>query len=194
MISRRNILVLASAASAAAILGAPSAASAAPTPASVPRSASAAPAPSGPTANALPTRNIITHHTDGTVTVRKGPDFTKSPIASVRAKAADVCPSGYICLFSDHNAGGEGFAWEAGSYGSDHRNISCAGCRNGKHGNDGTFNDQMSSWVNATGDNYYWYFDIGGRGERHLMQSFGTGRVINQPARESDEASSLYME
>jgi hypothetical protein len=47
MIPRRSLLILAGAASAAAMLGAPSAASAVPTPAFKPLSASATPAPSG---------------------------------------------------------------------------------------------------------------------------------------------------
>jgi len=66
--------------------------------------------------------------------------------------------------------------------------IRCVSCRNGIHGNNGTFNDQMSSWENRSGRRYCWYFNVGPAGERHTMPN---GQVINVLPRENDRASAF---
>jgi hypothetical protein len=66
--------------------------------------------------------------------------------------------------------------------------IPCSACTNGIHGNNGTFNDQMSSWQNASGRRYCWWFDDGPSGEVHTMP---TGQIINVLARENDRASAF---
>ncbi|HEX8112754.1 MAG TPA: peptidase inhibitor family I36 protein [Kofleriaceae bacterium] len=99
-----------------------------------------------------------------------------------------ACPRGFACLYQNSNRKGLGVGISAGCGSSDLRAVRCPSCTNGIHGNNGTFNDQMSSWHNASGRRYCWYFDINFRGERHTM---GNGVIQNVLPRENDRASSF---
>lgn len=81
-----------------------------------------------------------------------------------------TCPAGAACLFQDINGGGSGIAISlAPGVGLNLPFIACPGCTNGIHGNDGSWNDQMSSWENASAVQYCWNVDVNGGGVRHPM-------------------------
>lgn len=117
-------------------------------------------------------------------------------VAAIQANAGTACPGGFVCLYQNSDRGGAFIAVPAGGFVNNFRtDTACPGCTNGIHGNDGTFNDQMSSWENRTGRRYCWYFNAGpegvlpaGTGEVHTM---GTGVIQNVLARENDQASAL---
>lgn len=99
------------------------------------------------------------------------------------------CPSGFVCLYQNSNHGGAGWGISSGGGFANLKGEPCGQCTNGIHGNDGTFNDQMSSWQNHSGRRYCWYFDASFSGEHHPMVSgAGTQNVF---PRENDRASSL---
>ncbi|SDM27910.1 peptidase inhibitor family I36 protein [Allokutzneria albata] len=133
----------------------------------------------------LPSRTITTHHADGKVTAVKELDYAKARSAALKVKAAASCPDGWICLYEHENGGGNAIAFEGHPSGhNDFSRISCPSC----HG--GTFNDQMSSFVNKTGRTWWWYFDAHGHGERHNMNRADT--PFNLARHEQDKASSIY--
>lgn len=133
------------------------------------------------------------------VEVRHTPDFARSRIASVRAKSADRCLAGEICLFEMHDAGGYGNAFTAtGPRASIHDfttiGVPPGGTRPygpGRFGTSWNFNDHMSSWVNKSPYVWHWYFGGYGKFEWHPMERFGAA-VVNLPDNENDHASSLY--
>ena len=98
-----------------------------------------------------------------------------------------ACPSGFACLYQNINRGGFRVAVQSG-IGLTNLNIRCSTCTNGIHGNNGTFNDQMSSWENKSGRRYCWWFNAGPSGEVHTMSS---GSTVNVLARENDQASAF---
>lgn len=103
--------------------------------------------------------------------------------------AAFACPRGFACLYQNANLRGSAVAVQSGIGIRNLRGIRCRGCTNGIHGNDGTFNDQMTSWENLSGRKYCWFFDAGPSGERHVMRN---NFVIRQVlARENDRASAF---
>jgi Peptidase inhibitor family I36 len=101
---------------------------------------------------------------------------------------APPCPTGFACLFQNSNRGGFGYGLRSGVGNRNLLSVSCSSCTNGIHGNNGTFNDQMSSWENRSGRRYCWYFDVGPSGETHPMAN---GQLINVLARENDRASAF---
>lgn len=104
--------------------------------------------------------------------------------------ASATCPSGAVCVFQDSNRGGAGFAISlAAGVGFNLTSLSCPSCTNGIHGNNGTFNDQMTSWENASSVRYCWAFNVNGGGERHPM-NVGVA-LQNVFSRENDQASSV---
>ncbi|WP_435260560.1 peptidase inhibitor family I36 protein [Streptomyces sp. 1222.5] len=85
------------------------------------------------------------------------------------------CPSGYICMYRDINFGGGGYGVREGRDLNDFRGID--------------FNDQMTSWVNATNSNYCWYPDINWSGPvRFMLRGTSANVDLN---RDNDIASSL---
>jgi len=116
---------------------------------------------------------------------------TSGAVASGTSDAvanATSCPAGYVCLFQNSNRGGYGYGVRSGYGTRNLLSVRCPSCTNGIHGNDGTFNDQMTSWENRSGRRYCWWFDVGPGGERHPMNN---GLRVNVLARENDQASAL---
>lgn len=114
--------------------------------------------------------------------------------APSRAATASVCPAQKVCMFSDAGGGGQQieFTFTPGNSGEvDLTTQPCSGCTNGIHGNDGTWNDQMSSWSNNSGVTVAWYVNTGAKGTCHLMTSRGPAFVQNVTASENDTASSI---
>jgi hypothetical protein len=72
---------------------------------------------------------------------------------------------------------------------ADLRNYSCPSCTNGIHGNDGTFNDQMSSWFNNSGGRSCWWYDIHRGGQQIVMPNGARRNEILPP--NNDQASSF---
>jgi hypothetical protein len=101
-----------------------------------------------------------------------------------------TCPSGTLCIFQNSNGKGArlSISLPAG-VGINLTSIPCGSCTNGTHGNDGTWNDQMSSWENVSGVRYCWAVNINGGGARHPMRT-GVGLQNVLPSR-NDEASSI---
>jgi hypothetical protein len=101
-----------------------------------------------------------------------------------------TCPSGAVCIFQNSNRGGARLAISlAAGVGINLTNFGCSACTNGIHGNDGSWNDQMSSWENAAGVNYCWAVNINGGGTRHLMRA--SVSLQNLLSSENDTASSI---
>ena len=94
------------------------------------------------------------------------------------------CPTGYLCWYRDSNATGE-MAWILAPYRFDDlRQWPCGTCSLGN------WNDEMTSWVNAsTYRGYRWYFDIDEGGESHDMAALN--HVQNVYPRENDQMSSF---
>ncbi len=124
--------------------------------------------------------------------VMKGtpPGITALELPAGPVGRSATCPNGTVCLFQDENRGGAGiaFALPANSF-INLTDFACPSCNNGLHGNDGTWNDQMTSWENASGVQYCWTFDIDAVGEVHFM-SPGVS-LQNVFERENDEASGI---
>lgn len=73
------------------------------------------------------------------------------------------CPGGYVCLFRDQNFTGGGIALRRGQGLNDLRAID--------------FNDQLSSWINASGERYCWYSENNFMGYRHVMNGHAKRNV-----------------
>jgi hypothetical protein len=100
------------------------------------------------------------------------------------------CPNGTLCIFQNIDGRGARLVISLQAGGAINlTDWSCESCTNGIHGNDGTWNDQMSSWENASGVRYCWAVDIKGGGARHPMPP-GGGLQNVLPSR-NDEASSI---
>jgi hypothetical protein len=100
-----------------------------------------------------------------------------------------ACPSGSVCLYQNNQFGGEQVIVPNGCSISNLRDIPCPGCTNGTLGNDGTFNDQMSSWKNFSGRAYCYFFFTNFQGTSVGMgngQSHGAVLAANQ-----DRATSI---
>jgi hypothetical protein len=109
-----------------------------------------------------------------------------SPSQSILA----TCPANSFCLYEHKDFGGNILAVPAGTSSSDLRAFPCPGCRSSKHNNnDGTWSDQLSSWVNNTSMVYCWYWSEN-YVVRDLPMNAGTSSVYvgRDP---NDQASSL---
>lgn len=114
-----------------------------------------------------------------------------APLGSVITSAtALACPAQFVCVYQNGNRGVRAFAFRAGFGTPDFRTFSCPECTNGTHGNDGTFNDQMSSWENRSGVQYCWYYDIN-FSTKNIFHHMGNGDIHNAVGDENDRASSL---
>lgn len=102
---------------------------------------------------------------------------------------AIACPAGNVCIYQNSGRSGIGFPIPKGYQALNLKLSKCSSCTNGTHGNDGTFNDQMSSWQNNSGIRYCWSFDSNRGGEHHVMDN---GYIVDVPARENDRASAVY--
>ncbi|SHG23376.1 peptidase inhibitor family I36 protein [Streptoalloteichus hindustanus] len=114
-----------------------------------------------------------------------GPDYAKSRHPAVRAMAGFACHDGELCLYQDW--GGQGFmlVLRVGQHVNDLATIKCRGCRGG------TFDNQMTSFINKTDRVWYWYYNARGTGSQRPM-----GQTGNQPYNisgpDNDQASSVY--
>ncbi|WP_344880699.1 peptidase inhibitor family I36 protein [Allokutzneria multivorans] len=135
----------------------------------------------------LPTRTVTKYYGDGKVTTSTEPDYAKAKSAALQAKAAFSCPVDFLCMYQHENGGGAAFILEDPGSGrnghDDFSKVRCDSCG-------GSFNDQMSSFVNKTSKTWYWYFDKDGYGEQHNMN--WTDKPFNLVPREHDKASSVY--
>ncbi|MEV4050054.1 peptidase inhibitor family I36 protein [Amycolatopsis sp. NPDC049688] len=115
-------------------------------------------------------------------------------IAAASAIPASVlasCPANSVCLYEHKDFGGTVLAIPAGAAYADLRAYECPGCRSSKHNNnDGTWSDQLSSWVNNTGQVYCWYWNEDYVGRDATLMSAGTASsyVGKNP---NDQASSI---
>ena len=114
------------------------------------------------------------------------------PAAIVGPAAASQCDPGFACFFQNGGAGGSMIEFNAAAVSlANLTAFLCSGCTNGIHGNDGTWNDQMSSWVNNSSVTYCWWVDINRGGAGHLVRPLGQGYIQNLPGNENDTASSV---
>jgi hypothetical protein len=71
----------------------------------------------------------------------------------------ETCPANSFCMYENKDFGGKILVLPAGTAVPDLRVYTCAGCRSSKHNNNnGTWSDQLSSWVNNSGMVYCWYW------------------------------------
>jgi Peptidase inhibitor family I36 len=102
--------------------------------------------------------------------------------------AVGPCPSGKVCLYQNGQQTGASVSVSQGISITNLKALLCKGCTNGTNGNDGTFNDQMSSWQNASNIDYCWHPNASFGGAPHLMNAHTQNTV---PAEYNDHASSL---
>lgn len=93
----------------------------------------------------------------------------------VPAVGGAACPSGFACVYQNANRTGASFGVPNG-FGANLTGVSCSSCTNGTHGNDGTFNDQMTSWENESGREYCWWFNVNESGSVRTMSN---GFIVN---------------
>jgi hypothetical protein len=74
------------------------------------------------------------------------------------ASAAPYCPNGDICFFQNSNYGGAQINFPAVPV-YNLQSFTCTECNNGGLGQDGTWNDQISSVINNTGIPYALWTD-----------------------------------
>lgn len=110
-------------------------------------------------------------------------------VAVTSDAVAFACPLGFACLYQNANLGGFSVAVRGGIAIRNLRAIRYPTCFNGTHGNDGTFNNQMTSWENSTRRQYCWWFDTVPGGERHVMRPGFVNRQVLP--RENDRASAF---
>ena len=116
-----------------------------------------------------------------------GAIFARPEIATYWA--GDDCVAGYACVYQNGSGGGAVLEIQAGTRVSNLQNIACPPCTNSEHpAQDGTFNDQMTSWHNRSGQEYCWFVNKDYGGTKHTMPA---GQQINVYPNENDEASSL---
>jgi hypothetical protein len=101
--------------------------------------------------------------------------------------SAGPCPSEMVCLYQNANGGGMMVVVTPGAEIPDFKAIPCPGCLNGVHGNDGTFNKQMSSWDNQSIVPYCYYEKPKYDGAKRAMVK---DRLTNAMGDEDDAASS----
>jgi hypothetical protein len=111
------------------------------------------------------------------------------PTAAAGALAS--CPSNSVCMYEHKDFGGNVLVIPAGTAYPDLRPFTCPGCRSSKHNNNnGTWSDQLSSWVNNTGQVYCWYWHENYARRDGTLMNAGTALayVGKDP---NDQASSL---
>jgi hypothetical protein len=102
--------------------------------------------------------------------------------------AVGPCTPGDVCLYQNGQQTGALVEVSAGISIPDLADIKCPGCKNGVNGNNGTFDNQMSSWQNASNIDYCWFPNPKFGGAPHLMKAHTQNTV---PAEYNDHASSL---
>ena len=96
---------------------------------------------------------------------------------------------GFTCLWRDSERSGAIVVVSSGCFVPDLTLAPCRTCTDGLHGNDGAFNDQMSSWRNRSGGQLCWWVDTGRSGTRIVMPD-GAIHETTTPAN-NDQASSF---
>jgi hypothetical protein len=130
-----------------------------------------------------------------TITVHQAGNSMTRTTLLVAPNVANPCLGKHlVCLFQNYNASGAIDAFTPDfllrEYTWNLTDDQCPSCTNGVHGNDGTWNDQMSSWGNDSGNTFCWWVDINRQGAGHLIYSFGAG-IQNVYPSENDTASSV---
>ncbi|HEX3479448.1 MAG TPA: protein kinase [Kofleriaceae bacterium] len=87
----------------------------------------------------------------------------------IASPAGGRCRAGFVCLYQNGRFRGVAYGVSEGGAIYDLDKVDCPTCKNGIHGNDGTFHRQMSSWDNATDRPYCWYDEVGFRGKAVRM-------------------------
>jgi hypothetical protein len=111
--------------------------------------------------------------------------------AALPAAVLDSCPASSVCLYEHKDFGGKVLVIPAGAAYPDLRAFACQDCRSSKHNNnDGTWSDQLSSWVNNTGQVYCWYWNENYSRRNDPLMNAGTASsyVGKDP---NDQASSI---
>jgi hypothetical protein len=104
------------------------------------------------------------------------------------ASTGRACPTGKVCMYQKSGRRGEQVIFVPPVQVRNLHNVPCQSCTDGTNGNDGTFNDQMSSWQNASSIRYCWYTNAPFHGE-HVMNPHTTRLVL--PRDLNDTASSI---
>jgi hypothetical protein len=105
--------------------------------------------------------------------------------ANTSADAAHSCPSGTACMYQNANFQGQGFAF---GIWHNFQTLPCPACTNGSHGNDGSFNDQATSWKNNSSTRFCWYTNAEFHGS-HTMNPHTQRRQLSSNL--NDTASSI---
>lgn len=112
------------------------------------------------------------------------------------AVAGGPCGKGHVCLWTHKDCTGRALRILSRKYNrvSFLGNLECPekhNCtnKNGKY--DGTWNDQMSSWKNASASVWHWYYHKNFGKPSFRMENHGTDRCVNLTREENDNASSL---
>ncbi|MFD9457990.1 peptidase inhibitor family I36 protein [Streptomyces sp. NPDC059985] len=92
------------------------------------------------------------------------PEFSARSIAHI-SPSSGACYSGFLCLYRDPGFRGGGYAIREGVDLNDFRAF--------------FFNDEMSSWVNATRLRYCWFPDINFSGAFEVMPAGGSGPLLH---------------
>lgn len=105
--------------------------------------------------------------------------------------SADLCPSGFVCIFANANFGGNSL-WinaDAGESIPNLHQLLCSGCAGEKHpGSRNTWGDQMSSYINNSNQPYWWYYDIDFGGRIRFIPANSAAASLGG---DNDEASSI---
>ena len=110
------------------------------------------------------------------------PGMPERSVWMASSSGAVACADGYVCFYQHGNLGGEAMSLQGSLAIGNLALVECRNCANG------VWNDQMSSWVNFSGQRYCWWSDAYEGGEVFPM---GDGAIQNALPRENDRASSL---
>jgi hypothetical protein len=115
-----------------------------------------------------------------------------------QAAADPTCPGNSVCLFSDPNFGGQeiivGGLFTVNDQIPNMHIISCSGCVSTRHsGSNGTWGDQLSSFINNTVINYCWWFDINYSSGSFSTMPAGASGSYGDGGRLADQASSVKL-
>ncbi|MFD8500755.1 peptidase inhibitor family I36 protein [Amycolatopsis sp. NPDC059657] len=96
------------------------------------------------------------------------------------------CPAGYVCFFSGPDLTGYGIAFATKGKFIFLPEYQMVGST--------SWNDQMSSWINATGFDARWYFNVSTPNTIRCMDgSHGVSGKEHLPAADDNQASALYI-
>jgi hypothetical protein len=118
-------------------------------------------------------------------------------LADGAAAADPSCPPNSVCLFSEQNFEGQeiilGGPFTLNNQIPNMHIIGCAGCVSTRHpGSNGTWGDQLSSFINTTTLNYCMLFDVNYGGPGSVLEA-GRAASYGELNRFNDQASSIRL-